>query len=303
MNAFLSPATAANDIPGRCIEPRSAGVSCGVFDHPFVGRGRPECTAPPFVPASVDDNGDPHPVLFERINGAGCFERTIFVSASDVADFVAALGPVEVEDVAGGFPDEHDPSLTWVPLASGKAALIDTEDYPLVRGYRWHESNFGYAATARWDGTRICKFSMHRLVMLVSEEGPLLDHKNRNKLDNRKSNLRPCTQQDNARNHGLSRRNTSGIKGIHQTPYGSWKAVIAADGVTYTKTYKSLQDAIRWLVAKRRELHGVFGRDAATPEFIELLRRAEAALDPADTFDYFQAQGRLARERMEGGRA
>lgn len=40
------------------------------------------------------------------------------------------------------------------------------------------------------------------------------DHKNQNKLDNRSSNFRPCTKQENQRNCGISKNNTSGFTGV-----------------------------------------------------------------------------------------
>ena len=60
---------------------------------------------------------------------------------------------------------------------------------------------------------------LHRLVYslrhsLPLSEVPSLDHCNRNGLDNRSENLRPCTVKQNQYNCGLRSDNTSGYKGV-----------------------------------------------------------------------------------------
>lgn len=58
-----------------------------------------------------------------------------------------------------------------------------------------------------------------------------IDHKNQNKTDNGICNLRDVTRVENARNTGLSSRNTSGHKGVnwHKTRR-KWRAYISIDG-------------------------------------------------------------------------
>lgn len=56
----------------------------------------------------------------------------------------------------------------------------------------------------------------HRLVALPGP-GELVDHINRDPLDNRLCNLRSATKSTNGMNRGLNQNNTSGYKGV------SWK--------------------------------------------------------------------------------
>ena len=58
---------------------------------------------------------------------------------------------------------------------------------------------------------------MHRQIMnLTFSDKQCVDHINRDRLDNRKSNLRFCTRTENNHNMKLSSRNKSGAKGIYK---------------------------------------------------------------------------------------
>ena len=69
---------------------------------------------------------------------------------------------------------------------------------------------------------------LHRLVT-GAKAGECVDHKNRNRLDNRRENLRLCTHAENCRNQGLKRNNTSGYKGIRKAG-NRWVAQLSIDG-------------------------------------------------------------------------
>ena len=97
-----------------------------------------------------------------------------------------------------------------IHLPKNKYALIDNEDFALVNQFSWYITNKGYAATK----TRKYSFLMHRLVMNISK-GEVIDHINFNPLDNRKRNLRICSQQQNSFHSRLSKNNTSGYKGVY----------------------------------------------------------------------------------------
>src|ERR1035437_7436582 len=95
----------------------------------------------------------------------------------------------------------------------GGQALVDDEDFKKMNLINWFNQQ-GYAA-GRLPRKRNIVF-LHRLVM-GTPKGMYTDHKNKNRLDNRKTNLRICSRQENLRNVGLCKSNTSGFKGV------SWK--------------------------------------------------------------------------------
>jgi hypothetical protein len=72
---------------------------------------------------------------------------------------------------------------------------------------------------------------MHRLVT-NAPKGKVVDHRNYNDQDNRKFNLRICTQKENKRNYSDNQNNKSGRKGVRWatelvTP--KWHAYIWSD--------------------------------------------------------------------------
>jgi len=88
-----------------------------------------------------------------------------------------------------------------IPLTKGQIALIDDEDYDLISQYKWHviEKHGYYANTKVKISGKQKNLSMHRLIM-NAQPGQYVDHINHNTLDNRKSNLRICTAQQNQMN-------------------------------------------------------------------------------------------------------
>ena len=76
--------------------------------------------------------------------------------------------------------------------------IVDDEDYPILSRYKWYIGDTGYAMGSV-AGNKHTK--MHKLIMGNPTRAKLvIDHRNRNKLDNRKKNLRWVTQKQNTQN-------------------------------------------------------------------------------------------------------
>jgi hypothetical protein len=100
-----------------------------------------------------------------------------------------------------------------IPVKYGKVYLltsVDTEDYKKLSSFRWFLSSKGYAKSGN---SYLPERSLHRNIMLPPDH-LFVDHINGNKLDNRKINLRICTNSENLRNRGKPLNNTSGYKGV-----------------------------------------------------------------------------------------
>jgi len=89
-----------------------------------------------------------------------------------------------------------------IKATTGENILVDVEDYVLLNRHNWYVKN-GYAVTIL-NGKSIY---MHRLVFGLVPSGMVVDHKDMDKLNNQKSNLRLATHKQNAFN------NTGGVKG------------------------------------------------------------------------------------------
>jgi hypothetical protein len=117
--------------------------------------------------------------------------------------------------------------------------LVDRDVLPWATTYRWHKNLGGYAARSikGTDGKWKIIY-LHREIMGLGPTGvcgPQIDHRNRDKLDNRRSNLRLATialnQQNQTKRPGLSSRYL-GVRRTHRVKR-PWQVRVSVDGRTY----------------------------------------------------------------------
>jgi len=113
-----------------------------------------------------------------------------------------------------------------IPLTKGYSAIVDDEDYDYLMQWKWYAhiyqktnkvgtpSTYAHIYAQRWELKH--QLGMHRVVLGLGTDDTrwLIDHINHNGLDNRKTNLRVCT---NTQNIGNSRpkAGSSKYKGVH----------------------------------------------------------------------------------------
>lgn len=108
--------------------------------------------------------------------------------------------------------------------SNGKPFYFDIEDFYIINKYCWYVDYYGYVAT-QYNKT---KFKMHDF--LLNTIG--VDHINRVRHDNRKSNLRKATQPQNTKNTSLRKNNTSGVIGVNWSNQKQiWRSRITNNGI------------------------------------------------------------------------
>lgn len=121
--------------------------------------------------------------------------------------------------------------------------LIDKEDLEKVSTYKWHveksRKTINYAQTSLPGKT----LRLHRLIMQSDLQ---IDHINHNGLDNRKCNLRTCTNAENNRNKKTNFNPKSGYTGIrYNEKCNSYYVRIMVNKKKISLGhYKSLEDAL-----------------------------------------------------------
>lgn len=144
---------------------------------------------------------------------------------------------------------------------SGRDVIIDDDDYDKVRSFSWCITKNGYVHGSKFRGEKRVRNYLHRLVMDACV-GSEIDHKNSDKLDNRKSNLRFCNRSENSFGKKNKKRRSI-YRGV--TVGGTcWRAaaILSSGGkLTVIGSYKTeLEAAIAYDIAAIRS----FGLNAKT---------------------------------------
>lgn len=139
-----------------------------------------------------------------------------------------------------------------IPLSKGKFAMVDNEDFDRVKDICWSINSKGYATSRNHN-------ELHKFLM-QTPEGLFTDHINGDRLDNRRSNLRICTNQENCWNSKINSNNTTGYKGVSlNNTKTKFKSSISKNKIQYhLGFYNTAEEASIVYDLKALELFGEF---------------------------------------------
>ncbi|MEZ4667833.1 MAG: HNH endonuclease [Anaerolineae bacterium] len=161
--------------------------------------------------------------------------------------------------------------MKTIPLTQGRAARVDDADYPALCAIgRWCFAG-GYAVHYYTDRTGQRKrLFMHRVIMERVQGGLLpagyqVDHISRDRLDNRRANLRLATRSQNQAAKGVQVNSSSGMKGVNWRA-GKWEVRLRYQHKRlYLGRYDSPSTAQAVYAYAHRLLWGEFSTEQSVP--------------------------------------
>lgn len=108
------------------------------------------------------------------------------------------------------------------------------------------------------------RYLRHRLIFLFSHGWcpEMLDHVDRDRLNDQISNLRPADRSQNQWNSGLYRNNSSGVMGVELRD-GRWIARLAHRGERHCKSFATKAEAVEQRIRWERAYHGQYAPQAS----------------------------------------
>ncbi len=136
----------------------------------------------------------------------------------------------------------------YIPLTRDYATVVDDEDFERIARHKWRAGKLrrGFYVMRHaelWrDGSGLtrCTIYMHREIV-QTQPGEMIDHRDGDSLNNRRSNLRICTHSGNARNQRKQAGRSSQFKGVRKAGQ-RWRAHIKVNQSPRDARYVCLGD-------------------------------------------------------------
>lgn len=158
----------------------------------------------------------------------------------------------------------------FVPLGKNAKqgyALVSADDVYKVEMNSWRLDSHGYAIKSIKENGKTKNISLHHVVYKKPSKGMVIDHINRNKLDNRRENLREVSHSINSANRKINRSKDSlfrypGVRQIKNSKtgqiYNTFEASIKfKERWVCREYYDNIEDAIRARQKMEKEFYGV----------------------------------------------
>ena len=137
--------------------------------------------------------------------------------------------------------------------------IVDDGDYDMLSEYIWYYLKPGYCQTHIYLNGKRTSITMHRF-LLGTYKNKEIDHIDRDKLNNRRDNLRIVTKSQNKINVERRRLGTSKYKGVNfHKVSGKWQARVQKDKKReYLGLFKSENEAAEAYNKEVFKLHGEY---------------------------------------------
>lgn len=139
--------------------------------------------------------------------------------------------------------------MAQIILPDGRPVLVDASDLHRTSDYSWYanKKKNGKVSIATNvmlpSGKRGLMYLSRFFLGLQSGDKRQVDHKNHNPLDNRRCNLRICSQRENAMNTSSRMGTTSQFLGVSWDPVNrKWRSSIKRDGKCVNLGRYTLED-------------------------------------------------------------
>jgi hypothetical protein len=120
--------------------------------------------------------------------------------------------------------------MKLIPLTQGKFTKVDDESFDELNQYKWHYTHYGYAgrkSSKEEEESGLPQIILMHRQILDFPIGRDVDHRDLDKLNNTRENLRECTKTDNSRNTKKRNNKTSKYKGVcWAKDRNKWRAFI-----------------------------------------------------------------------------
>lgn len=148
--------------------------------------------------------------------------------------------------------------MQYIHITKGYRTAVDDEDYERLNQYSWYASGVDFRpARRRRDEDRKLIYIYHDVLevlpWIIKTVGLVVDHKDRNPLNNQKSNLRLVSQKENMRNTFL----TGMRQGVcFDSTHGKYKAYLDRTDLPRINigTFLNKEDALAALTQTKLEL-------------------------------------------------
>ena len=145
--------------------------------------------------------------------------------------------------------------MKQISLTQNKIAQVDDLDFEWLNKWQWYAHRSGNTYYARRD-TKKKNYFMHKEILSTHK---IVDHRDRDGLNNQKNNLRIATYSQNNMNKSKKHECSSRFVGVCLLPNGLWKSAINKNRKTiYIGTFHNEADAALAYDKKAKKLHGEF---------------------------------------------